>query len=297
MRKEYYDTYKALGICTSCGKNKAQPNRVLCSECAKKDASRKRTYDKERKAAYNKRKRELCDAFGICTTCCTREKYKGQKCKECYTKSKEKYSQKQKEKGIVPRGERLDKDLCYICGDTVEEGYTLCKKHLDLARERLAKTKAKSKNNTKKYVCEVDKRERKNAYKRRKRELAIAFGICGSCTNKPIYRGVLCIDCYNDSRIYFRKKQYAKGIIPVSERKNLGLCYMCSEPVADGHSSLCERHKEFAHERAKKGSSSVNYGTHYWRVINSKDVKLSQYKPKLPEIDSYTLAKTCTSSL
>lgn len=135
MRKEYYDTYKKLGICTSCGKNKAMENRVLCPDCIEKDNLRTRTYDKERKKFYNKRKRELCEALGVCTTCMTRDMKKGKQCLECYTKRIRKYREKQAEQGKLPRALWSEYGLCSICGEPVEEGNKLCSKHLEIARK------------------------------------------------------------------------------------------------------------------------------------------------------------------
>lgn len=134
MREQYYHTYKQLGICTACGKEKAEEGKVLCFECAIKDASRKRTYDKKRKQEYNKRKKELCDAFGICTTCMKREKYKGKRCIECYLKAQRKYREKQIEEGKIPRNLWEEFELCAICGQPRYKGSKLCKKHLEIAR-------------------------------------------------------------------------------------------------------------------------------------------------------------------
>lgn len=136
VRKEYYDTYKALGICTCCGKNKAEPNRVLCLECAIRDASRKKSYDKKRKAAYLKRKKELCDAFGICTSCCKKEKYKGKQCIDCYLKRKRKYAEKLAKEGKISRSLYSEYGLCSFCGKPVVEGKKVCEKHLKTTRER-----------------------------------------------------------------------------------------------------------------------------------------------------------------
>lgn len=135
MRKEYYHTYKQLGICTACGKEKAEEGKVLCFECAIKDANRKRTYDKKRKQEYNKRKKELCDAFGICTTCMKREKYKGKRCIECYLKAHRKYKEKQIEEGKIPRNLWDEFELCAICGKPRYKNSKLCKEHLDTARK------------------------------------------------------------------------------------------------------------------------------------------------------------------
>lgn len=35
--KERYDMRKAAGVCTSCGKQDARPNRVMCAQCAMKE--------------------------------------------------------------------------------------------------------------------------------------------------------------------------------------------------------------------------------------------------------------------
>lgn len=138
---KYYETnkrnkeyYKSKGICINCYKEPAEPNRTLCWECAEKDRKRVRTYDKERKAKYNKRKKELCDAFGICTTCCAREKYKGKQCIHCYLKRKRKYKEKMLKEGNIPRELWDEFERCMICGAERAEGSKLCEKHLETAR-------------------------------------------------------------------------------------------------------------------------------------------------------------------
>lgn len=136
MRKRYYHTYKKLGICTACGKNKAEEGRVLCFECAEKDINKTKTYDKKRKSEYNKRKKELCDAFGICTTCMKKEKYKGKRCIECYVKSKRKYRERQLDTGKLPRNLWNEFDLCSVCGQPSYKDSKLCKKHLEVARKQ-----------------------------------------------------------------------------------------------------------------------------------------------------------------
>lgn len=129
--KEYY---KSIGICINCCKEPAEPNRVLCWECAEKDRNRERTYNKERKLKYNKRKKELCDAFGICTTCMKREKYKGKQCIHCYLKRKRKYKEQILELDKLPRELWGEFERCMICGGERAEGSKLCEKHLKIAR-------------------------------------------------------------------------------------------------------------------------------------------------------------------
>lgn len=133
--KRNKDYYKSKGICINCCKEQAEPNRTLCWECAEKDRNRVRTYDKERKKAYNKRKKELCDAFGICTTCLKREKYKGKRCLHCYLKGKNAYKEKQALSDKLPRELWGAYERCMMCGDERAEGSKLCKHHLEVARK------------------------------------------------------------------------------------------------------------------------------------------------------------------
>ena len=129
--KEYY---KSKGICINCCKEPAEPNKTLCWECAEKDRNRIRTYDKERKAKYNKRKKELCDAFGVCTTCMTKDKFKGKQCIDCYLKRKRKYKENISQSDKLPKELWNEFDRCMICGGERAEGSKLCKKHLEVAR-------------------------------------------------------------------------------------------------------------------------------------------------------------------
>lgn len=142
MRKIYYETYKQLKLCTQCGKEKAREGKTTCYECAEKDSMRQRNYDKERKSQYNKRKKELCDAFGICTTCMKREKYKGKQCIECYLKRRRKYKEQVLESNKIPREMWGELNLCAICGKPVEPNYKLCSTHLEIARNNIAKGRA-----------------------------------------------------------------------------------------------------------------------------------------------------------
>ncbi|GAA0093003.1 hypothetical protein UT300009_30330 [Paraclostridium bifermentans] len=135
MRKEYYDIYKSMGICVSCGKNKAVEGRVQCEDCIEKDLQRTKTFNKERKKKYARRKKDLCEAFGVCTTCMKRDMHKGKQCLECYLKRKRKYKEQVLDSGKIPRELWSEFGLCSVCGDVRHEGSKLCKKHLEIARK------------------------------------------------------------------------------------------------------------------------------------------------------------------
>lgn len=142
---KYYETnklnkdyYKSKGICINCFNEQAEPNKVLCWECAEKDRLRVRTYDKERKKQYNKRKKELCDAFGICTTCMKRKKFKGKQCIHCYMKRHKEYRDSISSSDKLPKELWVEFDKCMVCGEDRVEGHKLCAKHLEVARNNAA---------------------------------------------------------------------------------------------------------------------------------------------------------------
>ena len=130
--KELYNWYKSKGICTKCGTNKAKPGGTMCFDCADKDIERSQDYyynkmtedQYKKRLAYNKRKRELCVAFGLCRDCLKRDAVKGKFCLECYLKAQRR--NKKKSEGDVIRSERVEYGLCYFCGKPVLEGKKTC---------------------------------------------------------------------------------------------------------------------------------------------------------------------------
>lgn len=138
MKREYYKVYKSLGICTCCGKRKAFEGRTLCEECIEKDLMREKSYNKERKKQYNRRKKDLCLAFVICTTCMKRDMSHGKQCLECYNKRKRKYREQQTDSGKIARNLWSSFNLCTICGEPAADNSKLCEKHLHQARDKAA---------------------------------------------------------------------------------------------------------------------------------------------------------------
>lgn len=130
--KELYDWYKSKGICTKCGTNKAKPGATMCFDCSEKDIERSQDYyynkmtedQYKRRLAYNRRKRELCIAFGLCRDCLKRDAVKGKFCLECYLKAQRRRMKKRE--GSIARTERIEYGLCYFCGKPVLEGKKTC---------------------------------------------------------------------------------------------------------------------------------------------------------------------------
>lgn len=87
----YYNKYKALGLCTKCGKNEAAPERTMCKKClAKKAARAKAARDKDRTVAraynneYHRQRKAKAIAEGMCSKCFHEPADKGYKtCWRC----------------------------------------------------------------------------------------------------------------------------------------------------------------------------------------------------------------------
>lgn len=129
-RAEEYRFYKELGICVRCHKERAEPNKVLCSECADEDKeqckkSRERNMAKEKKRDLDKYYR--LKEQGICTYCKHEKAVAGKtKCAKCLAKIRNKRNQNKAE---IDRSERVAYGICYICGkDKVIPEKGVCEK-------------------------------------------------------------------------------------------------------------------------------------------------------------------------
>lgn len=85
------------------------------------------------------------------------------------------------------------------------------------------------------YCNWSEERKRKNRkYQTDRYRKALSEGLCGHCHNKPLYRGVLCYECWKryKASIAEHKREY---------RHENGLCYFCDTPVVPGK-KVCEKH-------------------------------------------------------
>ena len=116
-RKEEYDFYKSIGICVRCHKNAAEPNKVMCIECADKERDidkRKREKNITQSRSRDREKYYNLKARGICVYCKKRPAIPGKtKCSKCIAKIR---SRKNANKSDIPRSERVSYGICYICG-------------------------------------------------------------------------------------------------------------------------------------------------------------------------------------
>lgn len=140
-RQKEYRFYKNLGICVRCHKERAEPNKVLCLECADKDneqckKSRERNIAKEKKRdldKYNRLKEQ-----GICTYCKHEKAVAGKtKCAKCLAKIRYKRS---RNKTDIDRSEWVAHGLCYTCGkQNVIPGKGVCEKCYEIRMQSIQK--------------------------------------------------------------------------------------------------------------------------------------------------------------
>lgn len=128
-RKNNRDYRRKIGVCTRCGKNKAEPYKKLCLECLgadqdryaeKKTTDEQRERDKLRKRKLSEERREK----GLCTRCGKRSAKNGGICNVCKAYLK-RYRDKNRQD--IMRSERTDFGICYICGKRpVEKDKKVC---------------------------------------------------------------------------------------------------------------------------------------------------------------------------
>lgn len=83
-KKKQYDERKAAGICVSCGKRRAEENRLRCGICLKDQCRRQ---EKIRRQNENIIPRELFGVDGRCVCCGRPVRGEGEKCcQKCYEK-------------------------------------------------------------------------------------------------------------------------------------------------------------------------------------------------------------------
>lgn len=152
MSKELYDWYKSKGMCTKCGINKARQGYTMCWDCAADSNERSQDYyhnkmtedQYKRRLAYNKRKRELCVAFGVCRNCLKKDATNGKFCLECYIKSQR--SNAKRRECEIKRADRVEYGLCYFCGEPVVEGKKTCPKCYENRKNGILRNKYDNKN-------------------------------------------------------------------------------------------------------------------------------------------------------
>lgn len=140
-QKENRAFWRAHGICTKCGKEKAFHTYALCAECMDKERERKRKYVRsdEQKAKDAERmrvKRAEHKKLGLCANCNRKATQGYTYCADCRIIMK-----RSNQEWVVRSGRKkgyAENGLCIRCGAEPEEGKKLCPVCLEKQRESMA---------------------------------------------------------------------------------------------------------------------------------------------------------------
>lgn len=94
------------------------------------------------------------------------------------------------------------------------------------------------------------KKEYMREHKKKRRDEARANGICTECFKKEATHGVLCYECWLRQRKYDRTRMEKHHGKKEFWREN-GLCYLCGNPLMEGH-KVCEKHYKMRMENFRK---------------------------------------------
>lgn len=140
-----YRKHKALGLCTHCGKNDAEPGHVECKKCLVKHKlceRKRRDSDREafRKYRSERRRQRKAEARakGLCSRCykepadkdyktCWRCRANGRNRPRYYYTLSEEQKQRNAELAKARRQKRIEEHICARCGKRpARDGYTEC---------------------------------------------------------------------------------------------------------------------------------------------------------------------------
>ena len=137
--KEYYDFYKAHGVCVTCGQEKAEKGRVRCWRCLiyrreKALESRNKCSEEKRQDFLSVQREKAAIARaerkekGLCPNCGRERLNKAYVlCEKCRASAKKSEEKKRRRIGMMPNDLRGDGIFCAVCLKPVEtEGAKLC---------------------------------------------------------------------------------------------------------------------------------------------------------------------------
>lgn len=119
------------------------------------------------------------------------------------------------------------------------------------------------------------KQDRDTAMKRIIRAKRLESGLCPKCGKRPSLKDGLCLQCRGYLARYREKQRQKKGIVPRSELRGNGLCYICGgkRPAMPGKCvcEACYEDRLKAMEKCHEGHKRwLEEGDVWWR----KDDKL-----------------------
>lgn len=149
MSESNYQFYKQRGICPYCKKEKPEPGKVACADCAEKmrnyianlsperAAERRAKKRKNSKERYNRRKAE-----GLCVDCGKPAYNGGVRCYEHYLRNRRLGRERLERKKLENPTES-----CKNCNAPALPGKKLCQYHYDLYCGYMAKARVTEKKN------------------------------------------------------------------------------------------------------------------------------------------------------
>lgn len=148
-RTKSRELFKSLGLCPKCGKNKLFGTEKMCPECLarmyeinrKSKAKAAGSYEQWCKDYYKADKARL-EEQNLCRACRKRQRAVGHTyCESCLAKKRiesREIRNRTKNNGI-PRSERPNYGLCYICGGKLDRDGRICTKCAKKAAKNLPK--------------------------------------------------------------------------------------------------------------------------------------------------------------
>ncbi len=133
-KRELKRWYKEHGICVNCGQNEVYlpRSKTLCLQCLEDQKERHKnreisTEQRYRENMHNRRRYDLCVAFGVCTKCAKRDVSEGHTiCNVCLAKMRIKKEKKRRKNGILPKG-FYTPTICENCHkEKPDDGRKLC---------------------------------------------------------------------------------------------------------------------------------------------------------------------------
>lgn len=146
-----YHMRKREGVCASCGREIDDESTSLyrCSRCMDIQKEYNSRDDvKIRKREREKRRNDLCYAFGVCPKCNKRDAVKDRHlCHICAEKARQRYYRNREKCGHIPRELLGNGYYCRICAKPVEKaGNKLCNRCYDKSVETLNANRHKARS-------------------------------------------------------------------------------------------------------------------------------------------------------
>lgn len=142
MNKSSYYARKAMKRCVRCN-NHVYDGKIECLSCRMDRRAKGDTHSeeyKERNKKWNRRKRDLLYAFGVCIRCgCRDVRANSTSCSLCLRKQRVHYEKTRMQDGnVVPRMLMDGIARCAICGkEKTENGHKVCDACYPAFRDRM----------------------------------------------------------------------------------------------------------------------------------------------------------------